>query len=74
MFGQSVANKLKAFDVYGKIPQDLTEPTLSGALGIQFTSLTLNCSVDHLNIDNGYFACKRNQCFSAGAGDLRNVY
>ena len=32
MFGQSVASKLKAFDVYKKLPSDLTEPTLSGAL------------------------------------------
>jgi hypothetical protein len=39
MFGQTVSNKLKAFDVYGKIPQDLTEPTLSGALGTLSASM-----------------------------------
>ena len=33
MFGASVTNKLKAFDVYKKMPRHLTEPTLSGALG-----------------------------------------
>jgi hypothetical protein len=32
MFGQSVVGKLKSFDVYRKLPSDLTEPTLSGAL------------------------------------------
>jgi len=26
-------SRLKAFDVYRKLPQDLTEPTMSGALG-----------------------------------------
>ena len=35
MFGSSVANRLKTFDVYRKLPKDLTEPTLSGALGIE---------------------------------------
>jgi hypothetical protein len=32
MFSESVKNKLKKFDVYRKLPQDLTEPTISGAL------------------------------------------
>ncbi len=32
MFGNSVSSKLKSFDIYRKLPSDLTEPTLSGAL------------------------------------------
>jgi hypothetical protein len=32
MFGETVKSKLKKFDVYRKLPQDLTEPTVSGAL------------------------------------------
>ena len=32
MFSDSVKNKLKKFDVYRKLPQDLTEPTISGAV------------------------------------------
>ena len=33
MIGSSVASRLKSFDVYRKLPKDLTEPTMSGALG-----------------------------------------
>ncbi|OMJ83548.1 hypothetical protein SteCoe_15516 [Stentor coeruleus] len=32
MFSETVKSKLKRFDVYRKLPQDLTEPTLSGAM------------------------------------------
>lgn len=32
MFSETVKNKLKKFDVYRKLPQDLTEPTVSGAV------------------------------------------
>ncbi|CAG9313644.1 unnamed protein product [Blepharisma stoltei] len=31
MFSETVKSKIKKFDVYRKLPQDLTEPTLSGA-------------------------------------------
>lgn len=34
MFGRSLANRIKNFDVYGKMPKDLSEGTMSGALGI----------------------------------------
>jgi Endoplasmic reticulum vesicle transporter/Endoplasmic Reticulum-Golgi Intermediate Compartment (ERGIC) len=32
MFSDTVKGKLKRFDVYRKLPQDLTEPTVSGAM------------------------------------------
>ena len=32
MFSETVKSKLKKFDVYRKLPQDLTEPTISGAM------------------------------------------
>ena len=32
MLGNSVVNRLKSFDVYRKLPSDLTEPTTSGAI------------------------------------------
>ena len=32
MFSETVQAKIKKFDVYRKLPQDLTEPTLSGAI------------------------------------------
>lgn len=32
MFSDTVKSKLKKFDVYRKLPQDLTEPTISGAM------------------------------------------
>lgn len=32
MFSETVKNKLRKFDVYRKLPQDLTEPTVSGAM------------------------------------------
>ena len=32
MFSDTVKGKLKKFDVYRKLPQDLTEPTISGAM------------------------------------------
>ena len=32
MFSDTVKNKLKKFDVYRKLPQGLTEPTISGAM------------------------------------------
>ena len=32
MFSETVKGKLKRFDVYRKLPQDLTEPTISGAI------------------------------------------
>ena len=34
MFGASINNKLKSFDVYKKLPRELTEPTLAGAIGM----------------------------------------
>lgn len=32
MFGNTLKSRLKQFDVYRKLPADLTEPTFSGAL------------------------------------------
>jgi len=32
MLGSSISNRLKSFDVYRKLPKDLTEPTMSGAM------------------------------------------
>lgn len=32
MFGSGVQSRLKSFDMYRKLPSDLTEPTFSGAI------------------------------------------
>jgi len=32
MFGSNIQNKLKNLDSFKKLPRDLSEPTLSGAL------------------------------------------
>ena len=37
MLGASVANRLKALDVYKKMPRELTEATVSGAMGNSFS-------------------------------------
>jgi len=36
-------NKLKNFDVYRKLPKDLTEPTLSGALVSIISTVIMVC-------------------------------
>lgn len=42
MFGDTVRNKLKKIDVYRKVPNDLTEPTFSGAV---ISVIALSCMV-----------------------------
>ena len=42
MLGSSITSRLKSFDVYRKLPKDLTEPTMSGAMGFLFILLLLN--------------------------------
>ena len=32
MFGSGVQKRLQSLDIYRKLPSDLTEPTMSGAL------------------------------------------
>jgi len=32
MLGSTVTSRLKSFDIYRKLPKDLTEPTMSGAM------------------------------------------
>ena len=32
MFGNTIANKIKALDVYKRVPKGLSQPTFSGAL------------------------------------------
>jgi len=32
MFGNTIANKLKALDAYKRVPKDLSQPTISGAM------------------------------------------
>ena len=32
MFGKTIANRIKNFDMYGKMPNGLSEGTMSGAL------------------------------------------
>jgi hypothetical protein len=34
MFSRSLASRLKSIDVYKRLPKELSEPTISGALGI----------------------------------------
>lgn len=41
MFGSGVQNRLRSLDIYKKLPSDLTEPTISGALISIFSTIVI---------------------------------
>lgn len=54
MFGNGVNSRLKSFDMYRKLPSDLTEPTLSGALVSLLSTMIM--IVLFVSEFNGYLA------------------
>jgi hypothetical protein len=67
-------SRLKAFDVYRKLPQDLTEPTMSGAIGKTsdrgLIVLSQSCECNHY----GYPFFDGVQRILKSSNRFRNVY
>lgn len=58
MLGSGVQSKLKNFDMYRKLPSDLTEPTLSGAIVSLLSTIIM--LVLFISEFNGYLTIEEN--------------